>query len=568
MAYKKQVEIKGQKYWYLFHTVRHGDKYLKKSKYIGKELPENIDEIEKEFLKEVKMEKQEISKEIKELAESMHPYERKVLPFLKENKSLREIVKASKMKEIEVMRALQWLENKNVISIKKELKEITSLGKNGKIYLEKDMPEKRFLKAIDGTTPVAEIKEKAGLEKDEINICLGLLRRKAAIEIQEGMNIKITEQGKKLLQKPSFEELFMKQLPLESKNLTQEQKYAFNELKNRKDIIKTDIVTERNVELKEVYNDLIKAKVSFKNIIDELSPEIIKNNSWKNKSFRRYDIKINVPSISGGRRHFVNEAVQYIKKVWLEMGFKEMKGPLLQTSFWNFDALFTAQDHPAREMQDTFFIKNPDKGKLPDKKIVEGVKNAHENGFNTGSLGWRYKWSPEIAMKNVLRTHTTVLSARTIAALKKEDLPAKFFTVGKCFRNETVDWCHLFELCQVEGIVVDPDVNFKNLVGYLTEFYKKLGYPKVRIRPAYFPYTEMSAEVDVFHPVRKEWVELGGSGIFRPEVVKPLLGIEVPVLAWGLGMERAISMYYEINDIRDLYRNDLKQSREIKAWLK
>ena len=126
----------------------------------------------------------------------------------------------------------------------------------------------------------------------------------------------------------------------------------------------------------------------------------------------------------------------------------------------------------------------------------------------------------------------------------------------------------MFELCQVEGIVVDPDVNFKNLVGYLTEFYKKLGYEKVRIRPGYFPYTEMSAEVDVFHPVRKEWVELGGSGIFRPEVVKPLLGIEVPVLAWGLGMERAISMYYNINDIRDLYRNDLKQLREMKAWLK
>ncbi len=568
MVYRKQVEIKGQKYWYLFHTVRSGDKYLKKSKYIGKELPKNIEEIEKEFSEELKMNKEEISKEIRELAESLHPYERKILPFLKDNTSLKELVKASKMQEIEVMRALQWLENKEILSIKKELKELISLGKNGKLYIEEGLPEKRFLKAIDGITPVEKIKEKAGLEKDEINVCLGLLRRKVAIEIQQGMKIAITEQGKKILQKPSFEELFLKQLPLESKHLTQDQKYTFNELKKRKEVIKTDIVTERNVELTELYNSLIKAKISFKNIIDELSPTIIKNNSWKNKNFRRYDIKINVPSISGGRRHFVNDAVSYIKRVWLEMGFKEMQGPLLQTSFWNFDALFTAQDHPAREMQDTFFIKNPNKGKLPEKRFVEGVKNAHENGFKTGSLGWRYKWNPKTAMKNVLRTHTTVLSARTIAALKKDDLPAKYFTVGKCFRNETVDWCHLFELCQVEGIVIDPDVNFKNLVGYLTEFYKKLGYKKVRIRPAYFPYTEMSAEVDVFHPVRKEWIELGGSGIFRPEVVKPLLGIEVPVLAWGLGMERAISMYYDINDIRDLYRNDLKQSREIKTWLK
>jgi len=568
MVYRKQVKIKGQKYWYLFHTVRSGDKYLKKSKYIGKELPKNIEKIEKEFSEEVKTGQEEMPKELRELAETLHPYERKILPYLKEGISLKQLVEASKMQEIEVMRALQWLENKQVLNIKKELKEVINLGSNGKLYLQKGLPEKRFLKAIDKIADIKQIQEKAGLSKDETDVCLGILRKRAAIEIMPGMKIRITEQGKKLLQKPSFEELFLKQLPLNSADLTQEQKYAFNELKKRKEIIKSDIITERRVGLAKLYDKLIKAKLSFKNIIDDLNPNMIKQGTWQNKSFRRYDIKINVPSISGGRRHFVNEAVAYIKKVWLEMGFKEMQGPLLQTSFWNFDALFTAQDHPAREMQDTFFIANPKKGKLPEKRFVDSVKNAHENGFKTGSLGWRYKWNPEIAMKNVLRTHTTVLSARTIAALKKDDLPAKYFTVGKCFRNETVDWSHLFELCQVEGIVVDPDVNFKNLVGYLTEFYKKLGYEKVRIRPGYFPYTEMSAEVDVFHPVRKEWVELGGSGIFRPEVVKPLLGVEVPVLAWGLGMERTISMYYGITDIRDLYKNDLKQLREIKAWLK
>jgi len=568
MVYRKQVKIKGRKYWYLFHTVRHGNKYLKKSRYIGKELPKNIEDIEKEFLEEVKTGQEEMPKEIRELAETLHPYERKILPYLKEGINLKQLVKASKMQEIEVMRALQWLENKQVLTIKKELKEVINLGSNGKLYLQKGLPEKRFLKAIDKIADIKQIQEKAGLSKDETDICLGLLRKRAAIEIMPGMKIRITEQGKKLLQKPSFEELFLKQLPLNSTDLTQEQKYTFNELKKRKEIIKSDIITERRVGLAKLYDELIKAKLSFKNIIDDLNPNMIKQGTWQNKSFRRYDIKINVPSISGGRRHFVNEAVEYIKKVWFEMGFKEMQGPLLQTSFWNFDALFTAQDHPAREMQDTFFIANPEKGKLPEKNLVNEVKNAHENGAKTGSLGWRYKWNPETAMKNVLRTHTTVLSARTIAALKKDDLPAKYFTVGKCFRNETLDWSHLFELCQVEGIVVDPNVNFKNLIGYLTEFYKKLGYEKVRIRPGYFPYTEMSAEVDVFHPVRKEWVELGGSGIFRPEVVKPLLGVEVPVLAWGLGMERAISMYYGITDIRDLYKNDLKQLREIKAWLK
>ena len=568
MVYRKQVEIKGQKYWYLFHTVRSGDKYLKKSKYIGKELPKNIENIEKEFSEEVKMNKEDIPKEIRELAESLHPYERKILPFLKEGISLKELVNTSKMQEIEVMRALQWLENKNILSIKKELKEIISLGKNGKIYLEKSLPEKRFLKAIEGITPVEKIKEKAGLEKDEINVCLGLLRKKLAIEIQEGMKIKITEQGKKLLQKPSFEELFLKQLPIDSKHLTQEQKYAFNELKKRKEVIKTDIVTERNVELAGLYNDLIKAKISFKNIIDELSPAIIKDKSWKNKSFRRYDIKINVPSISGGRRHFVNEAIAYTKQIWLEMGFKEMTGPLLQTSFWNFDALFIAQDHPGREMQDTFFIANPEKGKLPSKKLVEDVKSAHENGFTTGSFGWKYNWNPREAMRNVMRTHTTVLSSRTLASLKKSELPAKFFAVGKCFRNETLDAHHLFEFNQTEGIVIDPNANFKNLLGYLKEFAHKMGYEKVRFRPAYFPYTEPSVEGDVYDPIHKKWIEVIAAGIFRPEVVKPLLGIEVPVLAWGPGLDRMITGMYGLGDIRDLYRNDIKQLREIKKWLK
>ena len=161
-----------------------------------------------------------------------------------------------------------------------------------------------------------------------------------------------------------------------------------------------------------------------------------------------------------------------------------------------------------------------------------------------------------------------MLSAQTISKLKEKDLPAKFFSVGKVFRNEDLDWKHLFEFYQVEGIVIDPNANLQHLKGYLTQFYKKMGYEKIRMRPAHFPYTEPSLEIDVFHPIKKEWVELGGAGIFRPEVVKPLLGFDCPVLAWGQGMGRIISEYWEIVDIRDLYKNDLKQLREMKKWLK
>ena len=176
--------------------------------------------------------------------------------------------------------------------------------------------------------------------------------------------------------------------------------------------------------------------------------------------------------------------------------------------------------------------------------------------------------SEEEAKKNVLRTHTTVLSAKTIAALKKEDLPAKFFSVGRCFRNETLDWSHLFEFNQTEGIVIDPNANFRHLLGYLKEFFKKMGFENARFRPAYFPYCEPSVEIDVWHPGKKVWFELGGAGIFRPEVTVPLLGEDIPVLAWGPGLDRILMDYYEIKDLRELYKNDLNQLRKMKAWVK
>ena len=236
-----------------------------------------------------------------------------------------------------------------------------------------------------------------------------------------------------------------------------------------------------------------------------------------------------------------------------------MQGNLIQTSFWNFDALFVPQDHPARDMQDTFFIKNPDKGK--NLEIFNKVKEVHESNY-------KYKWNPEEARKNILRTHGTVLSARTISQLKLNELPCKYFSVGKVFRNETVDWSHLFEFTQTEGIVIDKDVNFRHLLGYLKQFFNKMGFQEIKFRPSFFSFTEPSVEVIVYHPVKKIWIELGGAGIFRPEVVKPLLGKDIPVLAWGLGLERIITDYYEIKDLREIYSNDIKKLREIKIWLK
>ena len=223
-----------------------------------------------------------------------------------------------------------------------------------------------------------------------------------------------------------YQKKFINQLPLNIKELKPEQKYALEELKKRKEIVNIELVKEKKFELTELGKRLAKIKV-HNTTLEQLTPTILNSGAWKGKTFRRYDVSINVPTIFGGRKHFVNQAVDSIKKVWLNLGFKEMSGDFVQTSFWNLDALFVPQDHPARTMQDTFFVKNPKLGKLPDKKIVEAVKRVHENGGDTGSKGWNYKWDENIAKLNVLRTHTTTLSVKTIANLDKNKLPLKFF---------------------------------------------------------------------------------------------------------------------------------------------
>ena len=509
---------------------------------------------------------------MKEAVKKLDPRERLVLSVLKENKTFEEIESSTKLKEVEVMRALQFLENKKVLKINTELKEVASLDKNGLKYFNEGLPERRFLSALkDKALNIEEIKKQAKLDEDEFRVCVGILKGKAALDIIKDKEIKfkLNENGRKLLDKPTFEERLVHKLGHEIKELKlldDIEKHALENLKKRKKILKVDVVKIRTIDLTNIGKELIKEKLDL-NLIESLTPEIIRKDLWRGKEFREYDIKINVPKIYPGKRHFTEQAIQYIKKIWLEMGFTEMSGNLTQSAFWDLDSLFVPQDHPAREMQDTFYVKKGKdilKSKLPDIKNI--VKSVHETGGNTGSKGWQYKWDEEKAKEILLRTHTTVLSALTLSKLK--NYPAKFFVVGKVFRNETLSWKHLFEFYQVEGIVVDENANLRNLIGYLKEFFGKMGFEKVRIRPAHFPYTEMSCEIDVYHPVKKTWIELGGAGRIRPEVVKSLLGKEISVLAWGIGLERTIIDYYNLQDIRDIYSNDIKQLRESKMWMK
>jgi phenylalanyl-tRNA synthetase alpha chain len=508
--------------------------------------------------------------DLDKLAQSLHPLERKVLPVLERNTIVSAICAATRLKDVEVVRALQWLENKKLVRIDTKTREVVILDKNGELYREHGLPERRFLKTLgERELTLVQLSTKAKLSRDELNVCLGLLRRKALVHItkDKGLKVKLSEQGKTALKKEFAEERFLKHaFPTELATLSSEEKAVVQGLRSRKAIIRVEQQKDKQVLLLPLGKQLIEMGVRDTTVIDSLTPQLILSGEWRKKPLRRYDVAVQVPKIAGGRRHFVSDAINRIKAIWRDMGFQEMTGSIVQTAFWNLDTLYVPQDHPAREMQDTFFLKHPNKGFLP-KDLVKDVKAVHEYGGKTGSTGWMQPWSEEKAAELLLRTHITVLSPQAIARLTEADLPVKFFGIGKVFRNETLDWKHLFEFHQLEGIVVDPKANLRHLQGYIREFFLKMGFKGVRLRPSYFPYTEPSMEVDVLHPTRNEWVELGGAGIFRPEVVQPLLGKAVPVLAWGLGMERIITDYYKITDLRDIYKNDVHQVREARVWV-
>lgn len=522
--------------------------------------------------------------DVQTLIAKLHPLERKVLPYLSQYSTLHELVGVSGLQEVEVMRALQWLQNKSLVIITEKIQEVVELDTNGKLYATEGLPEKRFLKALEhssGPVPVSVLQKNFGLDKNEVTVCIGLLKRRNLITLQKEGNelvVTVTDQGRMLFHKETDEEKFLKSLEIarDKTELSVTEHALLKELLQRKSLVKLNVIKFRSAQLTESGKTILTYDLN-QEFVEQLTPEMLQDGSWQHKTFRHYDVSINVPPIAGGKRHIVSQATSYIKQIWLDMGFVEMSGPLLQTSYWDLDSLFVPQDHPARQMQDTFFIKDESGkgialGKLP--KDFARIKEMHETGGKTGSTGWQTLWQEKEAQKVLLRTHTTVLSALKLAELGQDPkilskkLPLKFFNVGRVFRNEALDWKHLFEFHQVDGIVIDEAANLKNLKAYLRQFFGKMGYPKVRMRPAYFPYTEPSLEVEVWHPVKNQWVELGGAGIFRPEVVVPLLGKDIPVLAWGLGLERIISEYYHLSDVRDLYKNDLKQLQQMKIWVK
>lgn len=502
---------------------------------------------------------------VDELIQGLSESEKVVLLNIKKNSSLDSLVVDSNLSEIVVMRSLQWLANKNLVSLVKSDFSVFVLGKNGVNYKKSGLPERVFLNVLSKNKEISISELSNFISREEINACVGFLKKSGFIDVVKKGELffSITSSGLVKLKNGFVEEDLLNKLPLVDSSLSVEDKSLIGVLLKRKDIIVKEKKSSWVINITALGSDVLKSDLFNKKFEERVTSDLIK--SGKSFDFKKYDVTSSVPCVFVGRKHFVNEAKKYIKSIWLEMGFEEMSGDFVQPAFWNLDALFVPQDHPAREMQDTFYVEG---SKSVDGVLLKKVKNIHETGGSTGSLGWGGSFSDDVSRELMLRTHTTVLSAIKFCELKREDLPKKFFVVSKAFRNEALDWKHLFEFHHVEGIVVDPDGDLPKLKGYLKEFFLKMGFSDVKIRPAHFPYTEPSAEVEAYNPVKKQWVEMGGAGIIRPEVSVALLGFECPVLAWGLGMERIISKYYDINDIRDLYRNDVNQLKNIKVFAK
>ncbi|XP_027141577.1 phenylalanine--tRNA ligase alpha subunit [Larimichthys crocea] len=339
-----------------------------------------------------------------------------------------------------------------------------------------------------------------------------------------------------------------KLLVVKKGNMTELEEKEKNELKKRKLLsevtVKSYWITKGN---------------SFSTTITkqetELTPEMIANGSWKEKKFKPYNFEALGVAPDCGHLHPLMKVRTQFRQIFLEMGFTEMPtNNFIESSFWNFDSLFQPQQHPARDQHDTFFLSDPALAHEFPQEYLERVKKVHsEGGF--GSQGYKYDWKIEEAQKNILRTHTTAVSARMLYKLAQQEkfTPVKYFSIDRVFRNETLDATHLAEFHQIEGVVADYGLTLGDLMGILHQFFTKLGITKLRFKPAYNPYTEPSMEVFSYHEGLKKWVEVGNSGVFRPEMLLPMgLPEDVSVIAWGLSLERPTMIKYGINNIREL----------------
>jgi phenylalanyl-tRNA synthetase alpha chain len=502
------------------------------------------------------------------LLESLHPLENKFLLAFERGGALSAsaILAATGLDESRLDMAAGWLASKGLVAVAgEEVTSLVSLTETGAAYREQGTPETRIISALrEGKQfTVKDIIQSWGMDPSEVSSAVGALKESKAVRIVQGgvleLNraVDVSDYDKLLdLIKSAGEkgQADLTAFPADQQSLIQAN---FHKRGKGKGIFR---ITEKKnrtygltVDGKEVLA-LIQKRGAVTEEASALTPEMLKQGTWKNARFRAYNIALNPPRTSIGRKHPYREFLDYVKYQFVSMGFEEMRGPLVENEFWDMDALYMPQFHPARNIHDVYFLKQPTHCREIEAPFGRNVAAAHKDGGKTGSRGWRYAFDFERTRRLILRSQGTAVSARTLASGPK--VPGKYFSIARCFRYDAVDATHAPDFNQVEGIVLGRDINFRTLLGLLKLFGREIAKAKeFQFRPAYFPFTEPSVELHVKHP-DLGWMELGGAGILRPEVTLPL-GVDVPVIAWGLGLDRMAMIALGIQDIRELFSRDL-----------
>ena len=431
----------------------------------------------------------------------------------------------------QIRRGVEWLRQKKLADVTETINVSYSLGKNGLEALKNGLPERRLVNLVnDGPKTFDEVQ--SSLQGPDFNAAIAHAKKNDWISIEK------TDTGSKISLKGSPgihpirnpEEHIISVIGATGKlRSVGEVNPAINSLIERPDFIIKHEEKSKTVSLSETGKKIDLEKLDSGAI----------------------DVEADVPHVHAARIHPLKDTINEIRETFVHLGFTEINGNLSQSSFWNFDALFTPQDHPARELQDTFYLKDLNAKQLATPTQIKNVSNAHKKG-------WRYYWDIQEARKMVLRTHTTCVTIKHLADKKPDE--ARIFSLGRVFRNEKLSFKHLAEFNQVEGIVVGKHITLRDLMGIQKEFYRKIGLTKVKFWPTFFPYTEPSLQSMVYNEKLGKWIELFGMGIFRPEVTKPL-GITKPVLAWGGGIERIAMLKFGLDDVREFYNNNL-------SWLR
>ena len=440
-----------------------------------------------------------------------------------------------------IRRSLELLKPLNIIS--EEIEnidsfEITDIGKDS---IENGLIEKIFCDFVkDKNIKITDLKniDIKNLTKEEISLAFGLAKKSNLITLESGIisvNPNYLEITNSILNK-------LKNISLVT------DKQTIDTFLKRKLILKKQKTYKKYTFLKEVDFKIIENNFLF------LTPELLKSGEYKNIKFKEFEVNKIPKPLAIGRTHPLRKIIMYMREIYLEMGFKEMSSPYVDVSFWPMDSMFISQDHPMRDIQDTFYL--PIKGDLPDDKLLEKISKTHEDGGDTTSIGHQYKWDKELAKQLVLRTHTTAATFRKFYSLSEsERKESKYFSIGKVFRNETIDSTHLPEFHQAEGFVIGKDLSLADLIGFIKVFLKKLGIEEIKIKPTYNPYTEPSIEVFAYFTKSNKWVEVMNSGLFRKETLAPY-DIKGNVIAWGIGIERIAMLMYDKKNIKDIFGDE------------